>query len=271
MTFCPRSPPGFVLDLAVDERNDIMNYRFKSFYGVALSALLGSSVFLGGCASKKSNKAEKIETQMEKSQSFGAGEEVGVKSGNLVVQRKVFLAEELRKLHNDVYSLEDEVYGNPRYQTLGLYGVYKECKAKLSDKRIGGTGKLNAIEPPERVTENEPEMRIGIDEKKQLVSVSEEGLQERITRFKGYKKVLDRRASEYREKTEICEQEYRTALIDNGLKPEDTKSQGEWVMGPQGYRVWRARTLPTQDPEELARRKAKGETKPVKDPVTDED
>lgn len=242
-----------------------MFLKIKSFYGPLMLGLA-----LAACSSKKSTKAEKIDTRLEKSQEFSGREEVGIKDGNVVVQKKVYLAEELRKLHNEVYSLEDEVYGNRRYQTMGLYGVYKECKTKLSDKRIGGTGKLNSIEAAERVTDNEPEMRIGLDENKKLVSVTEEDLKERINRFRGYKKVLERRSSEYQEKIEVCEQDYKTALIDHGLKPEDTKSKGEWVMGPNGYRVWRARSLPTDDPEELSRRKAQGDLKPVTVPTVDE-
>jgi len=239
----------------------MLNYR--SFRVQEYSLLIGAFLLVA-CSSKKIDPARPIETKMEKTQRLDSSEEVGVKGDNIVVQRKVYLAEELRKLQNEVYALEDEVYGNRSYQTIGLYGVYKECKSRLADKRIGGAGRLEPIEKAERVIDTEAELKIGIDEGKQLVGISEEGLRDRIDRFRGFRRILRKRADEYHEKIEICESDYRTALIDNGLKPEDTKSKGEWVMGPQGFRVWRAVTLPTNDPEELARRKAKGERAPLK-------
>jgi hypothetical protein len=175
----------------------------------------------------------------------------------VVVQRKQMLNEELRKLQNDVYGLEDEVYGNRKYGSPGLYGNLKACRQKLADKRLGGTGKLTRMEPIDRPTEKEKDFKVGIDEKGQLVAVSEEVLAERIERFKGYQKVLQDRRDQFEQAIDICDQDYKTALVNNGMNPADTKAEGEWVMDAQkGYRVWRAKRAPTDDPEELARRKA---------------
>ena len=90
--------------------------------------LLSVMVFrLGACSSP--HKAKKLDTEFERSQNV-QGEEVGIKDGKLVVQRKIELAERLRRLQNDVYELEDRVYGNRKFGSKGLYGVLKDCKIK---------------------------------------------------------------------------------------------------------------------------------------------
>ncbi len=65
-----------------------------------------------GCAHNP-NKAEKIDTSLDKSEKVTGNEAVGVKDGNMVVQNKVNMAEQLRDLQIEVYTLEDKVYGNP--------------------------------------------------------------------------------------------------------------------------------------------------------------
>jgi hypothetical protein len=165
------------------------------------------------CASK--HKAENIDTKIEKSQSVGAQEEVGVKDGNMVVQKKVLMAEELRKLQTEVYEMEDRVYGNRKYGSKGKYGVLKECRMELADKKNGGDGKLKWTEPLNRVTDSETEFKIGLDEKEQLVGVQEEFLKDRIERFKKYKVILQGREDEISEKVDICQTELKSQKADN--------------------------------------------------------
>jgi hypothetical protein len=233
----------------------------------ALSAL--ALAFLAtACASNK-NKAEKMDTQLEKQQNVSGGTTVGLRDGNVVVQRKVKLAEELRKLEGEVFAAENELYGNEQYGTTGLQGHYKECLKKLADPRIGGSGKITPIASSAPVTENEQELKFAIDEKEELVGVSEEMLRDRIKRFQGYRSVLRERKGEISTNLELCENEHRNALINHGMNPEDTKSKGEWVMGKQGYKVWRAKKNATDDPEELSRRKAQRDARVV--PPAEED
>ncbi|MBY0554805.1 hypothetical protein K2P97_09765 [bacterium] len=156
------------------------------------------------------NKAKDIETKMENTAEVGGDTSLGVKDGYMVVQKKVMMNEELRKLQYDVYELEDRVYGNRKYGSLGLYGVLRECRLQLSDTKNGGDGKLKWTEPIDRVTEKEEEFKIGLDEEKKLVGVSEEFLADRIKRFKGYKTVLDKRQDEYEEKVAICKAELKS-------------------------------------------------------------
>ncbi len=177
----------------------------KLFLTMTLSAL-----FVAGCSS--THKAKQIETEMEKKDTISGDTALGVKDGNMVVQRKVLMSEELRKLQNEVYGLEDRVYGNRHYGSKGLYGVLKDCRAELADKKNGGDGKLAWTEPMDRVTEKDRDeaTKMGLDEKDKLVGISEEYLKDRIERFKGYRNVLEKRQDEYDDKVAICKTELKS-------------------------------------------------------------
>jgi hypothetical protein len=168
-------------------------------WGLCLTVGLGQA----GCSSNR-HKAEKIETEMENKAEISGDTKVGVKDGDLVVQRKVLLNEELRRLQNETYELEDRVYGSRKFGSLGLYGVLRECRAQLARREFGGSGKLTFQEPLERITDKEEELKIGLDEKKNLVAVSEEFLKDRIDRFRGYRTKLQGREDEFEEKVRIC-------------------------------------------------------------------
>lgn len=156
------------------------------------------------------NKAEKIDTEIKNHGQVSGDTAVGIKDGNLVVQKKVQMNEELRRMQIEVYELEDRVFGNRKYGSLGLYGVLKQCKADLSEPKNGGDGKLKWTEPMDRITDKEDEFKIGLDEKDKLVGVSEEFLKDRLERFRGYKKVLMTREDEYEEKVQICKTEMKS-------------------------------------------------------------
>lgn len=170
---------------------------------LALSACAATLTFTA-CSHNK-HKAEAIETKIEGSQVVTGDESVGVKDGNMIVQKKVLINEELRRIQNEVYSLEDRVYGSRKYGSDGLYGTLKQCRTKLNSKSMGGTGKVQYTEPIDRITDKEDEWKVGVDEKKKLVGVSEEYLLDRIERFKSYKTTLMKREDEYKEKIEICD------------------------------------------------------------------
>ncbi len=178
-------------------------------------ALLAATVLgLSSCATNK-NKADKITTKVDNSTAVSGDTSMGLKDGNMVVQKKVLMNEELRRIQYEVYELEDHVYGNRKYGSLGLYGVLRDCKLQLSDPANGGDGKLMWTEPIERVTEKEDEFKIGLDEEKKLVGISEEFLLDRINRFKGYKALLNKRQDEYEEKNAICKGELKARASKN--------------------------------------------------------
>lgn len=175
-------------------------------------SVLASCLMLSACSSNP-HKAEKIETKINQSETISGADKVGInKDGNMIVQRKVAMNEELRILQNDVYELEDRVYGNRKYGSKGLYGVLKTCREELSRKENGGEGKLMWTEPVDRITDKEDEFQIGVDEENKLVGVSEEFLKDRINRFRGYKKTLMKRQDEYEDKRDICQAELKERL-----------------------------------------------------------
>lgn len=166
------------------------------------------TIVLGGLAlgcSSNPNKAEKIDTEMSKAARVSGDEKVGVKEGNMVVQKKVEMNEELRRLQYEVYELEDRVYGNRKYGSKGLYGALKGCREEAVSPKLGGDGKLMWTEPMDRVTDKEDDFNIGVDEHDKIVGVSEEFLKDRIARFQKYKQTLLKRQDEYEEKLEICD------------------------------------------------------------------
>lgn len=164
---------------------------------------------LVGCKSNP-HKAEKIETEMKNHGEISGDTSLGIKDGNMVVQKKVAMNEELRRLQIEVYELEDKVYGNRKYGSKGLYGILRDCKSQMSDPKNGGDGKMKWTEPMDRITDKEDEFKIGLDEKDKLVGVSEEFLKDRLERFKGYKNVLMKREDEYEEKVAICKNDLRS-------------------------------------------------------------
>ena len=175
---------------------------------------LGLSALTMAACAHNPNKAEKIETKIDSSDQVSGDTTVGVKDGNMIVQRKVQMNEELRRLQNEVYELEDHVYGNRKYGSLGLYGVLKDCRTQVSDKENGGSGHLSWTEPMDRVTDKEEEMNIGLDDKKKLIGVSEEMLKDRIERFRTYKMVLQKREDEYDDKVAVCKNELKKQKAD---------------------------------------------------------
>ena len=186
-------------------------------------SLLALALTLGACASNP-NKAKEIETEMERNEAISGDTKLGVKDGNLVVQKKVMMNEDLRRLQNEVFSLEDRVYGNRDYKSEGLYGALKKCRGQLSSKKMGGDGKLTWTEPIDRVTDKEDDFTVGIDEKDKIVGVSEEFLMDRIKRFKGYKQVLMKREDEYQEKLEVCDTELDSRLHEQEEKEKAKKT-----------------------------------------------
>ncbi|HMN69165.1 MAG TPA: hypothetical protein PKC28_11550 [Bdellovibrionales bacterium] len=173
-----------------------------------LACVPALALTLMACSSNR-HKAEKIKTQMDKEQSVSGDESVGVKGGNMVVQKKVAMNEELRRTQYEVFELEDRVYGNRKYGSKGLYGALKGCREELVSKKLGGDGKLMWTEPVDRVTDKEQEFNIGIGEKDKIVGVSEEFLKDRLDRFRKYRQTLTKRQDEYEEKLEICDNDLR--------------------------------------------------------------
>ena len=92
--------------------------------------------------------------------------------------------------------------------------MLKDCRSQLADKANGGDGKLLWTEPLDRVTDKEDDFKLGLDEKSQLVGVTEEFLKDRIERFRNYKMILQKRQDEYDDKVAICQNELKSRRFD---------------------------------------------------------
>jgi hypothetical protein len=189
-----------------------------------ISLLIGIALVLSACKSNP-NKAEKLDTNLESSEAVSGSRKVGLKDGEMVVMDKVQMGERLRDLQNAVYSLEDQVYGTRKLGTQGLYGDLKNCLRKVSSRQLGGSGELIWSEPLDRVTDKEEEMKIGIDDKKNLIGVSEEYLKDRIARFQGYKMILQKRHDEFDSRLQECQGQISEKQFDNAAASKVTVSE----------------------------------------------
>jgi len=176
---------------------------------------------LAACANP--HKAKDIDTTVDMTAPVNAGGVIGVKDGDMVYQRKVMMNEELRNLETEVYNLEAKVYGGPRYlDNRGLYGVLKDCRAEMSEAQNGGDGKLLWTEKREYVTAEDDLAKIGVEDKKKIVGLSEEFLKDRLERFKGYRQTLMSRQEEYETKVKVCELELKSKQKTASSKKADS-------------------------------------------------
>lgn len=180
--------------------------------------MLSVAVLFLGCASNP-NKAEKIETEIKSREDIGGGVVAGLNDkGEMVASKKVKLGTYLRDLQKDVYSLETEIYGDTNNR--GLYGSLRDCRDKSRSKEYGGDGKVTP--PPQKniltksedmtltpVLEKLKAGKIGEDESKQLVAVSEDYLLDRIKRFEKYKDDYEERKTQFDEEIRKCQAEIK--------------------------------------------------------------
>jgi len=170
--------------------------------------------FVAGCKSNP-NKAENVQTNLDAQAGVSGTQTLGLKKGEMVVMDKAVMTEKLRDLQNAVYSLEDQVYGTRKLNTLGLYGELKSCQRRMASRQFGGSGNMVWTEPLDRVTDKEEEFKIGMDEKKELVGVSEEYLRDRVMRFQGYKTILQKRSDEFTSQIESCKSSLASKELDS--------------------------------------------------------
>lgn len=227
-----------------------------------LGLVLLSVALLVGCSSDGEKKiTEKFDKDLNV-RTDDKREFVGTKDDQVIIQKRVYMEEELWKLNAEVQNLENAIYGQSRRDPGGLWLGLKTCREKLADPRVGGSGVPEPVEKWDKITEREEEFQYKVDKRNNLVGYSEENLETRISRYKKHKRVLNEAYDRLKGDLDTCEGKYRTALISHGLNPDDTKAKGEWVEGPDGYKVWKMKKGSTSDPEELMRRKEAEVRKP---------
>lgn len=161
------------------------------------------------CSTPSRHDAKPIDDSLDNADAVSGDTQIGVKDGKMVVQRRVQMAEELRRLQYEVYELEDKVYGNRRYGSKGLYGVLRDCRLRLADPALGGDGELRWMETVDRVTEKEEDINVGVNNQGDLIGITEEMLLDRLDRFRRYRQILRGREDEYDERIRICENNLR--------------------------------------------------------------
>lgn len=195
---------------------------------VLMAGFLGAVV--NGCASNP-NKVQKVETNLDSKEKVTGNQLMGIKKDEtLVVQEKTDLRERLRDLQNEVYALEDKVYGMRKYDSLGLYGDLRNCEKKTASKQYGGPGVLVWTEPLDRVSDKEKDYKFGKDEQNNLVSVSEEFVKDRLERFQNYKFILQKREDEFKEKIETCNNDLAQKKIDTQQSSKVLISEGSKAL-----------------------------------------
>ena len=230
------------------------------------SITLSSAIFIAalalnaGCSSKKVSldEPEPMDKQLN-SRTSDRAEKVGVRGDSIVVQKKMYLEEEMNALQTRIRDLENDVYGESVREPGGFFVRLSSCRKKMADPRIGGTGVSDPMDPWEKPSETDTDFDYRVDKKNNVVAVSEEELGQRLANLKKVKRVMDQRYQDFQKKIESCEQKYKVALVNHGMNPDDTEAKGEWVQGANGYRVWKMRRTSTNDPEEMMRRKQERE------------
>lgn len=160
-------------------------------------------LFLAACSSQP--KTEVIDTQLEKKSEISDKQAVGMKkdSEELVYQKSSNIIIELTKLEEDVFKLQDDVYGTKEYNSKGLFGKFLNCRKNRAIK----TGDLSRI-PDKSPVIAEDRVRLGIDRSTgKAIGYTEESLQKRLERFKNYKTVLYDRQEELEQLIDKCEVE----------------------------------------------------------------
>lgn len=215
-------------------------------------------LFIAGCASDKPNVSLDAPAEFDKTLNVASGdktENYGVKDGTVKVQKIVYLEEELGKSQNEITELENKIYGASRTNPGGIFIDLQACRKRLADARIGGNGVPEPMEKWQKISQKDPDYNYHVDKKKSIVAVTEEDLATKIDNLNKLKRVLADKYDEMTDKLETCRDKYRAALVNHGLDPKDTEAVGEWVIGENGYKVWKMKKPATNDPEELMRRK----------------
>lgn len=167
------------------------------------------------CASNP-NKAKELNAQIEKEEKITNDSSIGIKDGNMVYQKKVMIGEELRNLQIKTHELESNLYGGPRYlDNRGYWGVLKDCREQIS---VLEDGKGKWSEKREYVIPESDQLQVGLDDKGKIAGLSEEFLNDRITRYRNYKTILETRTEEIQEKLSSCKLELKAKLKEKGLQ-----------------------------------------------------
>ncbi|MEY4616165.1 MAG: hypothetical protein RJB66_1125 [Pseudomonadota bacterium] len=171
------------------------------------------------CSSKK--KLESIETEMENQTQINSSSSIGKNSdGDTIIQEKIKLVDYLIDLEKQVYVSEESLFGNKSYGNIGKYGALENCMTELQKKN---TGKWGMVELPEKVLLTKlgsPKKKAGVDEKNNLVVLSQEEITGRIKRFEEYKQAYSEQEDWFDTETKNCKLKLKNPeQASSGSKP----------------------------------------------------
>jgi len=221
------------------------------------------AVLLTSCSSKKDVTVSLEEAPAMKKNlnvSTGMGDErVGVKDDTVKIQKIVYLEEDLAKSQREIEDLENAIYGQSKKHPGGMYIALKSCRNRLADPRVGGKGVSEPMEKWQKISQKSPDYNYHVDRDNNVVAVTEEDLASRISNLRKLKNILNETYDEFQTKLDNCQQKLEMAMVQHGMNPSDMRAEGEWVEGPNGYKVWQMKKPSTNDPEEMMRRKGERE------------
>jgi len=155
-----------------------------------------------------SDKVKEVQTDLQNKEISSKDTSVGVnKDGNMVVQKNVNLARELRRLDQEIKETEDRVFGTRAYNTTGLAGKLKKCAATKSEDEA----KNYSLDQFERMSDADHDLNLAEDREAgtdknsgKLIVQNEEKLSAKIKKMTKYRSQLIEKEDEIQTKLTKC-------------------------------------------------------------------
>lgn len=158
-----------------------------------------------GCTS---DQVKEVHTDLQNKETSSKDTTVGVNiDGNMVVQKNVNLAKELRRLDQEIKETEDRVFGTRAYNTTGLAGKLKKCAATKSEDEA----KNYSVDQFERMSDSDHDLNLAEDREAgtdknsgKLIVQTEEKLSAKIKKMTKYRTKLIEKEDEIQTKLTKC-------------------------------------------------------------------
>ncbi len=177
---------------------------------LCVPALINILCFMLGCSSGPGHKAEL-------DQDYASA---GIQNIQNFPPIKTNPYSQLRKLQDEVFALDDYLYGSEKLGSLGLYGELKTCQQKLASAPYGGSGKLQWSEPLDRIHEEEEVTGFGMEAAPSLTALQLREIEARVRRFEFYRRILRARQTDLSKALQNCKDELSARPYNSSSPPE---------------------------------------------------